>query len=120
MAFRPWIEVLRENLRLRLAQLGTTWQELAPRGGESPGYLRDTIRLGQFKIELGSNESNEPGFLRGAIRAGQLKIELLDRIAKLLNVPSHELLDPGFNPKMWDPPEFATKDPADEPSHSHE
>jgi hypothetical protein len=75
-------DVLSENLRLRLAHLATTWEELATRGGETPANVRGWVRLAQPNIGT------------------------LERLARLLGVPPHTLLDPDFDPKDWEPPVY--------------
>jgi hypothetical protein len=70
-------EVLAENLRMRLAFLDATWEELAKNAGEKPGNVRAWVR-------------------RCTPRG-----DTLERLANLLGVPSHALLDPEFNPRDY-------------------
>jgi hypothetical protein len=64
-----------ENVRLRLAYLNATVEEAAKASGEKPGNVRAWLSRGN---------------LRG---------DTLERLAKLLGVPAHELLNPKFDPR---------------------
>jgi hypothetical protein len=68
------------NLRLRLAHLGATWEDLARAGGERPGNVRDWVARGNPTMDT------------------------LKRLARLLGVPDHALLDPDFNTRDYPPP----------------
>lgn len=78
--------VFQTNARLRLAQLGTTWEELATLGGESPTNVR------------------------GWIRRANPRRDTLRRLANLLGVPEHELINPEFDPRAFPAPNFARPD----------
>jgi len=71
------------NARLRLAVMNRTWEELARGAGEDPGNVR------------------------GWIRRGNPRGDTLRRLARLLGVPEHELLNPEFDPRAYPIPEFA-------------
>lgn len=73
-------DMLSENLRLRLAHLDMSWEELARQGGETPENVRAWVRRG---TPTGTT---------------------LTRLARLLSVPEHVLLDPSFNPKDYPAP----------------
>lgn len=78
--------IFQQNARLRLAQLGTTWEDLAKQGGE------------------------EPGNVRGWVRRANPRRDTLTRLAKLLGVPEHELINPEFDPRAFPAPSFAQPD----------
>jgi hypothetical protein len=40
------------------------------------------------------------------VRLAQPNIGTLERLARLLGVPPHTLLDPDFDPKDWEPPVY--------------
>jgi hypothetical protein len=69
------------NLRLRLAQLDTNWEELAKAAGENPTNIRAVVR-------------------RGTPQGKSLR-----RLARIVGVPAHELLAPDFDPRQWPAPE---------------
>ena len=71
------MSTLVENMRMRLAYLDTNWEELARRAGENPVNVR------------------------GWVRRGNPRGDTLERLARLLGVPTHELLSPDFNPRDW-------------------
>lgn len=72
---------LQANLRLRLAQLATTWEELAKAAGENPTNVRAVVRRGSPQGRT------------------------LQRLAKLVGVPAHDLLSPDFDPRQHATPE---------------
>jgi transcriptional regulator with XRE-family HTH domain len=74
-------DTLAENLRLRLAYLDASWEELAVLAGESPANVR------------------------GWVRRGTPRGDTLTRLARLLGVPEHELLNPDFNPRDYPAPD---------------
>lgn len=79
-------EHLKENLRLRLAALDATWEELAIAAGETPANVRAWVR-------------------RGAVRGSTL-----ERLAKVVGVPPHALLDPQFDPREYPYPDGLRKE----------
>lgn len=72
---------LQANLRLRLAQLNTTWEELARAAKETPANIRAVVRRGTPQGRT------------------------LQRLAQLVGVPSHNLLAPDFDPRLWPVPQ---------------
>ena len=70
------------NARLRLTVLGLTWEDLAKQAGEDPGNVRGWIR-----------RANPRG-------------DTVSRLARLLGVPEHELLNPHFDPRAYPAPRF--------------
>lgn len=68
-------KTLVENVRLRLAYLNVSIEEAATAGGEKPGNVRAWLARG-----------NPRG-------------DTLRRLAQLLGVPTHELLNPRFDPR---------------------
>lgn len=70
-------EILATNLRLRLALMNTTWKDLAEESDLSPANVRAWVN-------------------RCSPRSSTL-----EKLADLLQVPSHALLDPDFNPKDY-------------------
>ena len=78
--------VFQTNARLRLAQLGMNWEELATQGGEDPANVR------------------------GWIRRANPRRDTLERLARLLGVPGHELINPEFDPRQFPAPNFGQAD----------
>jgi len=64
------------NVKLRLAQMGVTLSELCEKNAMSQQRIWGQIN-------------------------GNPTLESLKRIAKILNVPAHALLDPNFNPRDY-------------------
>lgn len=75
-------EILAANLRMRLAFLDKSWEDLATQAGEKPENVRAWVR-------------------RCTPRG-----DTLERLARMLGVPSHELLNPEFNPRDYEAPSF--------------
>jgi hypothetical protein len=73
----PTIEVLQQNVKLRLVHLNKTITELA-----------DEHKLDRKKVSAW-------------IRYGNPRLTTIELIAKLMSVPVWALLDPEFNPKEW-------------------
>lgn len=74
-----------ENLRLRLAQLDATWEELAAAAGE--------------------NAVN----IRAVVRRGTPQERTLRKISEMVGVPMHELLAPNFDPRVYPVPDALEK-----------
>jgi len=72
--------VIQTNCRLRLVQLGATWEEVAQRSGQKAVSLR------------------------GAVSRGTPGSASMERLSLALGVPAHALMDPAFNPKDWPDP----------------
>lgn len=73
------IDVLRQNVDLRITQLGETVASLA----ERRGFDRKNVSAW--------------------LRYGNPTLATIEALAALCNVPVHALLDPDFNPKEWQP-----------------
>lgn len=71
------IDVLRQNVDLRITQLGETVSSLA----ERHGFTRQNVSAW--------------------LRYGNPTLSTIESLAKICNVPAWALLDPEFNPKEW-------------------
>lgn len=71
------IDVLRQNVDLRITQLGETVASLA----ERRGFDRKNVTAW--------------------LRYGNPRLTTIESLAALCNVPVWALLDPDFNPKEW-------------------
>lgn len=74
-------DVFMSNLRMRIAYLNRSWEELAKLAGEKPGNVR------------------------GWVSRGNPRGDTVERLAKVVGVPTHELYNPAFNPREWPMPE---------------
>jgi transcriptional regulator with XRE-family HTH domain len=71
------IDVLRQNVDLRITQLGETVASLADRAGLDRRNVSAWLRYGNPTLST------------------------IESLASLCNVPVWSLLDPDFNPKEW-------------------
>lgn len=76
-------EILAENMRLRVGYIGLSWESLAIAAGEVPKNVRNWASHGR------------PNIMN------------LERLAKVLNVPTWSLLHPEFDPREYEKPPIA-------------
>jgi transcriptional regulator with XRE-family HTH domain len=72
------VETFKENVRARLDALGVTAYQVSRGAGESSPWLNTILLPSRYSKKISS--------------------DLIDRVAKALGVPAHELIDPKFNP----------------------